>query len=120
METDKIESASELNVEPHYEDVVTDGNDHPLALAEPQLENVVSEAVVTDVGEPTVTVAEPQLEAVVLEDVVTDVSDHPLTVAELFLAKEVRIANELGLNPKRKLHLATVRSEVAKSLKGDK
>ncbi|BBI90323.1 hypothetical protein H1N69_gp67 [Lactococcus phage phiQ1] len=63
---------------------------------------------------------EPQLEAVVLEDVVTDVSDHPLTVAEQFLAKEVRIANELGLNPKRKLHLAMVRSEVAKSLKEDK
>lgn len=62
----------------------------------------------------------PQLEAVVLEDVVTDVSDHKLTVAERFLAKEVRIANELGLNPKRKLHLAMVRSEVAKSLKEDK
>lgn len=61
-----------------------------------------------------------ELEAVVLKDVVTDVSDKPLSVAEKFLAKEVRIANEVGLNPKRKLHLAMVRSEVQKSIKEDK
>lgn len=61
-----------------------------------------------------------ELEAVVLKDVVTDVSDKPLSVAEKFLAKEVRIANEVGLNPKRKLHLAMVRSEVQKLIKEDK
>lgn len=60
-----------------------------------------------------------ELEAVVLEDVITDVTDHELSVAEKFLAKEVRIANELGLNPKRKLHLAMVRTEVAKAIKED-
>lgn len=61
-----------------------------------------------------------EIEAVVLENVVTDSPEQELSVAEKFLAKEVKIANKVGLNPKRKLHLAMVRTEVQKSLKEDK
>lgn len=68
----------------------------------------------------TVEVKEEEIEAVVLENVVTDNPEQQLSVAEKFLAKEVKIANKLGLNPKRKLHLAMVRTEVQNSLKEDK